>query len=50
MKDGSQVIAKFHESKKNLLITLDKGEFSFQDLRSVNYYKPLPFEIEPRDH
>lgn len=45
LKSGSQVIAKFRESKKNRLITLDKGEFDFRNLRSVNYFKPLPFEI-----
>lgn len=43
--DGTQIIAKFKESKKNKLITLDKGVFNFLDLRSVNYYKPLPFEL-----
>lgn len=44
LKSGQQIIAKFKESKKNRLITLDKGDFDFNDLRSVNYFKPLPFE------
>lgn len=44
LKNGGQVIARFKESKKNRLITLDKGEFNFLDLRSVNYYKPLKHE------
>lgn len=44
LKSGKQVIAKFKESKRNRLITLDQGEFDFNELRSVNYYKPLPHE------
>jgi len=45
LKTGIQIIAHFKESKKNRLITLDNGEFNFNELRSVNYYKPFPHEI-----
>lgn len=44
LKNGDQIIAKFKESKRNRLIT-DKGDFDFNDCRSVNYYKPLSFEL-----
>lgn len=45
LRTGKQVIAKLRESKRNRLITLDKGEFDFNDLRSVNYFKLLPHEL-----
>lgn len=45
LKSGQQIIALFKESKRNRLMTLDKGEFDFNDLRSVNYYKPHPHEL-----
>lgn len=44
-KDGTVTIAKFLENRKGKKIITDKGEFRFLDIRSVNYYKPLPHEI-----
>lgn len=43
LRTGEQIVAKFKESKRNRLIT-DKGDYNFNDLRSVNYYKPHPHE------
>lgn len=45
MNDGSVVIAKFKEHKKGKkIVTFDRGSFNIIDIRSANYYKPLPHE------
>lgn len=41
---GAQIIAKFKEKRKGKSIITDKGEFRVEDIRAVNYYKPLPHE------
>lgn len=43
-KDGSQVIAKYKQTRKGKKILTDKGDFNILDIRSANYYKPLPHE------
>lgn len=42
-KDGTQLIAKYREHKKNLIFT-DKGKLKLLDIRSIGYYKPFPHE------
>jgi len=42
-KDGSQLIAKYREHKKNKILT-DKGVLNLLDIRAISYYKPFPHE------
>jgi hypothetical protein len=44
LKDGKQVITKFVDYRKGKSINTRHGEFRILDIRSANYYKPLPWE------
>lgn len=44
MNDKSVIIAKFKEKIGHRAIRTDKGDFNIIDIRSANYYKPLPHE------
>ncbi len=46
LKDGIQVIAKYRSTRKGKKIITDKGDFNILDIRSANYYKPLPHETK----
>lgn len=50
MKDGEVIIAKYKEKVgKKKIRTFDKGDFNIIDIRSANYYKPLPHEMNKHD-
>ena len=42
--NGDVVIAKFKEKLGQRALRTDKGDFKLLDIRSANYYKPLPHE------
>ncbi len=44
-KDGTVTIAKFIMKVGKKMIRTDKGDFRVIDIRSANYYKPLPHEM-----
>jgi hypothetical protein len=45
LRSGDMVIAKFIEKVGKKTVRTDKGDFKVEDLRSCNYYKPLPHEM-----
>lgn len=46
LKNGTVIIAKFKEKLGQIKIrTFDKGDIYIGDIRSANYYKPLPHEL-----
>lgn len=46
MRSGEVVIAKYKEHRKGKsIITFDKGTIRLSDIRAINYYKPLPHEL-----
>lgn len=44
MRNGDVIIARYKETRKGRLIETDRGEYRLSDIRTVNYYKPLPHE------
>lgn len=45
MNDGTVIIAKYKQKLGHRAIrTFDRGDFNIIDIRSANYYKPLPHE------
>ena len=47
LNDGTVIITKFIRKTEQNVIVTEAGEFRKRDLRSCNYYKPLPHEISP---
>lgn len=47
MKGGEVIIAKFIEKIGDKRLRTNKGDFRVIDIRSANYYKPLPHERMP---
>lgn len=46
MRDGSVIIAKYKETRKGKsILTFDHGQIDLVNVRSANYYKPLPHEL-----
>ena len=46
LKSGDVIIAKFKEKLGQRKIrTFDKGDIDISEIRSANYYKPLPHEL-----
>lgn len=44
LRDGTVIVAKFIEKLGRKYIRTDHGDIRIADLRSANYYKPLPHE------
>lgn len=45
-RDGTVIIAKFKERLGHRALRTDKGDFRLADIRSANYFKPLPHELK----
>jgi hypothetical protein len=45
-RDGHVIIARFKQRLGHRALRTDKGDFLISDLRSANYYKPLPHELQ----
>lgn len=45
MRSGEVIIAKFKERLGRRALRTDKGDIPIKDIRSTNYYKPLPHEL-----
>lgn len=46
MRNGDVIIAKFKERLGRKRIRTDKGDFRLLDIRTINYFKPLPHEMD----
>lgn len=45
--NGKVLIAKYKETRKGKsVLTYDHGEIKLADVRTMNYYKPLPHELK----
>lgn len=42
--DGSQLVARFVEKLSDRRLKTDQGTVQIADIRSADYYKPLPWE------